>query len=538
MMELRPYQREAIDAMVAEWSGGNNRTVIHLPTGGGKTVIFAHAIRERMAQNGNRSLVLVHREELATQARKKICDVNPGLSVGIVKAGMNQTGADVIVASVPTLARMRRREQIRGVGLVVADECHHAAAPTWRTVLEHFGSFNGLPTAGFTATLSRNDKLDLSEIWQSVSYSIGIADLIRAGYLVPVRGKRIHVEGLDLAHVKVSAGDLQAGALGEMLLDADSGRTIAKALLEHAPKRQTVVFSPTVRTAYDYAEHIREAGLSCEVVEGDTSTDEREAIYKRYETGVTRVLSTCMVLTEGWDAPWCSCAVIARATKSPGLYVQMVGRILRLWEGKTDALVLDVVGASAYNKLATLADLTPKRRRDADNDDDVISYSDDDEYGEPSPIEEDIPDHDGIIVSTDVDLFGDSPSVWLRTSGPLGVRFLPPVDGHLLFLWPQGNGMHAIGVKPMVEGVRSRIIKDGMPLDFAIQLSEEMYRNTGDDAIALGVKVAPWRSDRPSAAQLHYARSWKLRGWQRMDRGQLADAITVHKVTRLIDYDR
>ena len=349
-LALRPYQTEAIAALEDGWAAGLQRVAVVLPTGLGKTVVFAHLIHQALAA-GHRPLVLVHREELADQAADKIRSVAPDVSVGIVKAERDELDRDVIVASVQTLSRPNRRGRYLGATagrrrLIVVDECHHAAARTWIQLLEALGGFTpgGAKVAGFTATMTREDSRKLGDIWERVVYERDILFGIGNGFLTDVRGKAVTVDGFDLGTVARSRGDYQDGALGEALEASGAGEVIAKAYTEHAADRAGVLFTPTVATAYSFAEDLNAAGIVTETITGTTSSEDRKLIYKRYRTGDVQVLSNCMVLTEGWDAPWCSTAVIARPTSSAGLYVQMVGRVLRPYPGKTDALVLDVVG--------------------------------------------------------------------------------------------------------------------------------------------------------------------------------------------------
>lgn len=356
----RPYQVDAIKALADGWAEGtNNRLAVVLPTGAGKTVVFANLISESLAQlNGARALVIAHREELIQQAADKIRTVCPQLRVGIVKAGRDEhQDADVIVASIQTLAVERRRNAIRDIGMVIVDECHHAAAPSYMTVLEHFGAWRGVPTAGFTATMTRTDG-GLAEVWQDVVFTLDILEMIEDGYLCDVRGKRVIVEGLDLDTVKTRAGDLQDGQLGQALDDSGAAKVVAEAYRQHAADRPGVVFTPTVDTAQSMAEAFTAAGIPAAAVWGDMPKDDRAATLDQYKAGAVQVLTNCMVLTEGFDAPWTSCVVIARPTKSAGLYCQMAGRGLRLFEGKKDALILDVMGASTRHKLASIVDLT------------------------------------------------------------------------------------------------------------------------------------------------------------------------------------
>ena len=211
---------------------------------------------------------------------------------------------------------------------------------------------------GVTATMARGDGVGLGSTWEEVVFSRSVLWMISKGYLTDVKATRVDVKGLDLSDVKASRGDYQAGDLGRALMDSQADDVIARAYVEHAKDRPGVVFTPTVETAHAAAEGLNAAGIRTAVVSGETPTQERRQIFDDFRTGRVQVLANCMVLTEGFDAPWASCAVIARPTQSQPLYVQMVGRVLRPYPGKTDALVLDVVGASSL-KLRTLIDLEP-----------------------------------------------------------------------------------------------------------------------------------------------------------------------------------
>jgi superfamily II DNA or RNA helicase len=179
LLRLRDYQTEAIQELHRRWDAGDTRVPMVLATGLGKTVIFAHLIADWVkVHTAKRVIVLVHTDELVQQAYKKIKDVAPGLHVGIVKAAQNDVTARVIVASVQSLRSAKRRAQIRNVGMIIVDECHHATAATYRAILEHFGAIKfdadgrytgtgeSVVVAGFTATLARGDKQKLSDVWQ------------------------------------------------------------------------------------------------------------------------------------------------------------------------------------------------------------------------------------------------------------------------------------------------------------------------------------------------------------------------------------
>lgn len=521
--ELRPYQREAIDKLIEGWRTRQNRLAVVLPTGAGKTVVFAALIRRALPDIHGRALVIAHREELITQAAEKIRAVAPDLRIGIVKAERDEHhDADVIVASIQTLASPRRREAIENIGLVIVDECHHAAAPTYIETLEHFGAYRGVPVAGFTATLTRRDG-GLAEVWQDVVYRLDILDLIGAGHLCDVRGKRVVVGDLDLDSVKTNAGDLQDGQLGEALEASGAAGIVANAYLEHAAERPGVIFTPTVSSAQAMSDAMNAAGIPTATVWGGMAKDERAATLDRYRAGDLQVLSNCMVLTEGFDAPHTSCAVIARPTKSPGLYVQMAGRALRLFEGKKDALILDVMGASTRHKLASIVDLTDRSIEQPEDGQTLAEAADDQERRGLVPAE---------VAWEDVDLFHNSAIRWLKTRA--GTWFVP-TDGTFYFLQP--------GVRPGFYRIRSwtkqtgefrdaPLADDENPLEYSMIRAETYARRR---ASTLASRASSWRSREPSPKQLGKARHHRIRVMPDWTAGDVSDAIDVAEASSAID---
>lgn len=375
MLTPRPYQEHAIAQLDdAERRGVNRPLVVH-PTGTGKTVTFSHWLARRAALG--RGLVLVNREELADQAVDKLNMVAPELGVGVVKAERNEVDAQLIVGSVPTLQHDARMAALLAAGpieTVVVDEAHHAPAPSWTKVLTALGSFSpyGPMTAGFTATPERDGKP--LTVWQEVVAYMSIREAIygdrrkgeEGGYLVPILPAQTIETKMDLGRVRKTGGDYSEGDLGEELEGSGAVDQIADGIKEHASDRKGVVFTPTIRTAELVAEALRARGIAAEAVSGNTPKEERKAILRRLKSGETQYVTNCAVLTEGFDEPSISCIVVARPTKFHGLYVQMIGRGTRLHPGKTDLLILDVVGASTRHELITrvdLDDLPPDQRR-------------------------------------------------------------------------------------------------------------------------------------------------------------------------------
>lgn len=560
-LPLRQYQRDALDAVRAAWSRGVQRPAVVAPTGAGKTVMFSHLIHDRLAwedgRQQGRALVLVHRDELADQAIDKITQVSPGLRVGKVKAADNELAADVVVASVQTLAVKRRLDQLLASNhafgpftLVIVDECHHAVAPSWRRVMESLGCFGveniheQLPpdVVGFSATLARGDGVGLGSVWQEVAYAISINRLIKRGYLADVRGIQVKVEDLDMSGVRRSGGDYQAGALGEAMHSSSTAHTIAQAYVEHAADRQGVVFTPTVDTAQDAADALNGAGITTDVITGTTLREERQLSYKRYQAGDVQVLANCMVLTEGFDAPWASCAVIARPTQSAPLYTQMVGRVLRPWKGKTDALVLDVVGVSGQHKLATLVDLAPGSLSTIRPDQTLAEAVEEAELAALADEEErEAYARQSKLTAKDVDLFAESRSVWLRTRA--GVWFVPTREGEF-FLWPSSEaGRWDVCQAPMEGYARKpwQRLHVGLTLDTAMSWAQ-VEAEEADSSVAL--KSASWRKGgKASEAQLKMmSRFYRPDEYdpEKLRKGEASDMISIGVASRVFDkhYER
>lgn len=330
-MELRPYQSECAEAIERGW-GEFRRQLLVLPTGGGKTIVFAHLARWE-ADRGGKTLVLAHREELILQADDKI-HAATGLRAQIERAG-DRAGPDapVVVASIQSMIRRLDRWPSDHFSLVVVDEAHHAISKSWRSVLDHF---NGAKVLGVTATPDRGDKRNLGAFFENVAFEISLFDLIRQGYLAPIACKAIPVQ-IDLSAVRKVAGDYSEADLGDAV--EPYLREIARAISDHASFRRALVFLPLIRTSRAFRDICRSEGLAAAHVDG--TMVERRAVLDGFARGDFDVLCNAMLLTEGFDDPGIDCVVILRPTQSRALYSQMVGRGTRVAPGKANLLLLD-----------------------------------------------------------------------------------------------------------------------------------------------------------------------------------------------------
>ncbi|MDB6155943.1 MAG: helicase, phage associated protein [Chthoniobacteraceae bacterium] len=353
---LRPYQREAIDAVLTARRAGVRRMIVCLPTGAGKTVIFSELARMARRQ----VLVLAHREELLGQARAKLEAAME--HVVSIERGAERASADakVLVCSVRSLHEERLARVLRGrdVGLIIYDECHHAAADDNLRVLRQLGAFdegwNGT-LLGFTATTARGDGKGLNKVFERIVYSRELPEMIDDGYLSPLRGFRISTSA-DLTRLSPGGLDFQEEELADAVDIEERNALVARSIQELARDRRTIAFCVTVNHARNLCWSLNVLGVRAGIVYGEMPSDVRAQALADFRSGRTQVLTNVAVLTEGFDDPGVSCIAMARPTRSEGLYAQCVGRGTRLHPGKKDCLILDFVDLSTLS-LCTLPSL-------------------------------------------------------------------------------------------------------------------------------------------------------------------------------------
>ena len=350
-MELRPYQEKAKEAVIAEWDKGVKKTLLVLPTGTGKTIVFSKIIEDRV-KKGQRVLVLAHRGELLEQAADKLYK-STGLKCAVEKAEETCVGSwyRVVVGSVQTLMREKRLSKLSPdfFNSIVIDEAHHCISEGYRRVLDHF---SGADVLGVTATPDRGDMKNLGQVFDSLAYEYSLPQAIRDGYLTPIKAVTIPLT-LDLTGVGTQAGDFKAGDLSTAL--DPYLYQIAEEMKSYCTDRKTVVFLPLIKTSQKFRDILNEKGFRAAEVNGES--EDRAQILKDFDEGKYNVLCNSMLLTEGWDCPSVDCVVVLRPTKVRSLYSQMVGRGTRLCEGKDHLLLLDFLWHTQRHELCRPASL-------------------------------------------------------------------------------------------------------------------------------------------------------------------------------------
>lgn len=353
---LRPYQQAARDSIHAQWEQGRLRTLLVLPTGTGKTIVFASVAADQV-RAGDRVLILAHRGELLEQAADKL-QRSTGLVSAVEKAESTCLNSwfRVVVGSVQTLQRSARLERFPRdyFGTIIIDEAHHAITDGYRRILDYF---EGAKVLGVTATPDRGDMRNLGEVFDSLAYEYKLTDAIKEGYLCKIMAQTIPLQ-LDISEVGFTSGDYSLGQLGTAL--DPYLEQIAAEMVQRCRDRKTVVFLPLIKTSQKFRDLLNAKGFQAAEVNGQSA--DRKEVLADFDAGKYNVLCNSMLLTEGWDCPSVDCVVVLRPTKVRSLYSQMVGRGTRPAEGKTDLLLLDFLWMTDKHELCRPADLVCEDR--------------------------------------------------------------------------------------------------------------------------------------------------------------------------------
>jgi superfamily II DNA or RNA helicase len=339
MVELRPYQHDAVADFDAAVERGQRRLIMVAPTGAGKTLIAAAII----AKFNKSVLVLAHRREIITQTSEKLFAAR--VSHGIIQAGVRGRPLEQVqVASIQTLwtrAMHTGAMDLPPADLLWIDEAHHCPARTYRKIIE---SYPDAILLGTTATPCRGDGRGLGGIFGRMIEAPQVAELIEQKYLV---GTRVYAPiDPDLTGVQIRHGDYVESQLAERMNRDKLVGDIVEHWHKFGERRKTVAFAVSVAHSIHIRDEFNRSGVRAEHIDGATPKPERDATLARLAAGEIELVANCMVLTEGWDLPACGCIILARPTRKMGLYRQMVGRVLRPADGKPDAVVLDHSGAT------------------------------------------------------------------------------------------------------------------------------------------------------------------------------------------------
>jgi len=355
---LRPYQIEAQEAILAALERGTRRQLVSLATGLGKTVIIATLPQRLRIRSGDVTLIIAHRDELIQQIVEKMRDENPEAVIGVEKAERRaDPGSTIVVATVQTLAGRRLDAFFerfgRRISLFIIDEAHHAAAPTYRAIVDRIiGARPDAIVLGFTATPNRGDGVRLVDVFYEIVYEMDARRAIESGYLVPVRSFAIATK-TNLDDIASRAGDFVLGQLAQAVNTDERNARIVDAYRRHTPLSKALVFTASVEHARDVAAVFLAAGVPAGFASGETPREERERIIDDFRRNRIRVLVNCGLYLEGFDVPSIEVVINARPTKSTTLYTQITGRGLRPVDQIADHLSTLATGAERRELIAS-----------------------------------------------------------------------------------------------------------------------------------------------------------------------------------------
>lgn len=462
-IQLRDYQLEALEAVNREYKSKVRKQLIVLPTGTGKTIIFS-----AIAKDWNvRTLILAHRDELINQAVDKLKLFWADADVGVVKADRAEYDHQVVVGSVQSCMHKKRLARLKeqNFQLLIVDEAHHAAANSYQKIIKKLGFLRNSGKQlllGFTATPDRCDKLGLGDTFQKIVFMRSISTMIDQGYLSKILGRRC-LTSISLDKVRTTHGDFQIGDLAAAVNVQERNAYVVDKFLEYAKDRKAVAFCTDVQHCHDLAAAFNARGIPAKAVWGAMPIDDRRQTLTELKDGTIKVCTSCGVLTEGWDESSINCVLMARPTKSRGLYVQCIGRGLRLAVDKTDCLVIDYADEghdlnSIMSLRKTMPELAIMRERHEQHITDKMDI--------PTSVpQEEV--YDGSF-----DILGKSAFLWIDIGdGEFSLMdddhaeiILTPVDGdrYMAYLWK--------------DKVRENILDKPLPLDYARGVSEDYAR--------------------------------------------------------------
>lgn len=515
MLQLRPYQVEAVQAVQGGLLEGWRRQLVVLPTGTGKTVVMADLARRLR----RRTLVLVHRRELAEQTVDKFELVLPGVEIGVVQGRRNELGArHVTVASVDTLEEPGRLAQLAAnYALVLVDEAHHAVSPKWLRLVRWARCFEpgGSILVGFTATPQRADGVALGHVFERIAFERSLIWAIAQGYLCDLRGVAVRTR-VDLDGVHVSDGELAEPALAAVVNVANRNALVVQAYRRYTPGRKALCFTVDVAHAEALAQEFARSGVPAAAVSGRLAEGRRAQILRDLRAGRLLVVTNCAALTEGYDEPSVSAIHMARPLISQALYSQCVGRGTRPFPGKRDCIVVDYADNASRLKLQALPSLGGKDLQVELRPGEGFRHA----LARQVQLSGSGPPASGAGLQAEVlDLFQRSRFNWLP-SGPEMVLRLDPQQSLRLVPDPERTG-HFHVYRVGRQG-RQRLSDRSLDVGYAQGLAEDWARARSGP---FAHRDAAWRGQPATERQLLQLRRHGIAAQEPMTRGQASDLL-------------
>lgn len=539
-MKSRPYQTRARSSILRAWRD-NDRVLLVMATGTGKTVTFGMLVRELSERASLRCLVLAHREELIQQIERTFGSLGIS-SVGVVQRSRNQLDKRVVIASVASLHAKRRAAVTQPFDVVIIDEAHHAQPDnSYGEILEWADGLakrhdRSCKVLGVTATPYRGDEQSLEGVFEAVAFRYSLPDAVRDGFLAPLRAFQVRTN-VSLDEVQTQAGDFSSSSLSAVVNTRNMNELVADAYLRYCRGERAIAFCVDVAHAQALTEAMVGKGIRARCVWGSQPTAERRATIEALRTGDIDCICNCMVLTEGFDLPELSAVLLCRPTMSRPLHMQQIGRVTRLAEGKRHGTVLDFTFNTRRmrHRIASLADLAiPGLIRDGE-----FEPSD----GQPRTVFVEIKPRGQGLRCFKVEIFTDSdhPIAWTEHRADNRVRrfastkelgaiidCLPPSSTHparwLLYLVP----MRA--KDPQVQRAFYPSLRA------AVHAAED--RLAESEGLQFATSSAAWKSNAPTEAQLRAAKRWKIRVPAKATSGEVSSllgyAIALSRIRRWV----
>ncbi len=487
-IQLREYQEEALNVIAKALSDGISKQLIVLPTGSGKTILMA-AIAKHL---NKRTLILAHREELIQQAFEKFKLYWPEADIGICKAERDETNHHIVIGSVQSCSKSKRLASLKdsAFDVLLIDEAHHATAESYQKIIKELGFHTDQTKLllGVTATPNRSDKDSLGETFEKVTYSRSISTMIKAGYLSPAIGRKI-LTNFSLQNIKMQNGDFSICELAEIVNTPERNAFIAEKYKAYATDRKGVAFCVDVAHCKDLSASFEKVGITSKAVWGEMPTEERRNVLEDLKAGRIQVAMSCGVLTEGFDEPSISCIAMARPTKSQSLYIQCIGRGLRLWPGKQDCLVLDFTDKGhSLDIVMSLSKTMPNTLEIHESP-----------TGEREKIEKTAKIEVIEECDTEFDLLGCAKFIWV----PIGDNewSLMDDDRNEIIMRSNENGYLA---DIYINGSKTSIVSNPIPIEYCSGVCEDYARR--HLKIAFADLKTPWMSKQsaPTKSQIEF----------------------------------